>query len=158
MAAMADMRFVEVVARRATAMARGAEFYRMLRITDFRLQHVVLSSQLGDVNQITLLRRLPRTFIDCHCLILLVQMLKADRAANLFNQLRRNCIDCMMCSIMLHLRPVLVLVITHHGVPNLFRFGLITAFQQRTRIFREVNARAAVQRLGGLGKCFTVQE
>lgn len=65
----------------------------------------------------------------------------------------------MMCSIMLHLRPVLVLVITHHGVPgNLFRFGLITAFQQRTRIFREVNARAAVQRLGGLGKCFTVQE
>ena len=45
--------------RRATAMARGAEFYRMLRITDFRLQHVVLSSQLGDVNQITLLRRLP---------------------------------------------------------------------------------------------------
>lgn len=69
--------FVEVVARRATAMARGAEFYRMLRITDFRLQHVVLSSQLGDVNQITLLRRLPRTFIDCHCLILLVQMLKS---------------------------------------------------------------------------------
>ncbi|SQC88693.1 Uncharacterised protein [Klebsiella pneumoniae] len=63
--------------RRATAMARGAEFYRMLRITDFRLQHVVLSSQLGDVNQITLLRRLPRTFIDCHCLILLVQMLKS---------------------------------------------------------------------------------
>ena len=71
-----DMRFVEVVARRATAMARGTEFYRMLRITDFRLQHIVLSSQLGDVNQITLLRRLPRTFIDCHCLILLVQMLK----------------------------------------------------------------------------------
>ena len=72
-----DMRFVEVVARRAAAMARGAEFYRMLRITDFRLQHVVLSSQLGDVNQITLLRRLPRTFIDCHCLNLLVQMLKS---------------------------------------------------------------------------------
>lgn len=32
-----DMRFVEVVARRATAMARGAEFYRMLRITDFQV-------------------------------------------------------------------------------------------------------------------------
>ena len=72
-----DMRFVEVVTRRAAAMAGGAEFDRMLRITDFRLQHVVLSSQLGDVNQITLLRRLPRTFIDCHCLILLVQMLKS---------------------------------------------------------------------------------
>ncbi len=50
---------LKIVARRAAAMARGAEFYRMLRITDFRLQHVVLSSQLGDVNQITLLRRLP---------------------------------------------------------------------------------------------------
>jgi hypothetical protein len=54
-------------------MARGAKLHRMLRVADFRLQHVVLSSQLGDVNQITLLRRLTRTFIDCHCLILLVQ-------------------------------------------------------------------------------------
>lgn len=105
-------------------MARGAEFYRMLRITDFRLQHVVLSSQLGDVNQITLLRRLPRTFIDCHCLILLVQMLKARSCRKPFQSAPQNCIDCMMCSIMLHLRPVLVLVITHHGVPGTC-FGLV---------------------------------
>jgi hypothetical protein len=68
-----NMRFVEVVARRAAAMAGGAKLHRMFRVADFRLQHIVLGSQLGDVNQITLLRRLTRTLIDCHCLILLVQ-------------------------------------------------------------------------------------
>ena len=70
-----NMLLIEIVAPCATAMAGGAKLNRMLRIARFRLQHIVLSGQLGDVNQITLLCRLTRTFIDCHCLILLVQSL-----------------------------------------------------------------------------------
>ena len=66
---------VEVVARRAAAVTGGAKLHRMFRVADFRLQHIVLGSQLGYVNQITLLRRLTRALIDCHCLILLVQKL-----------------------------------------------------------------------------------
>ena len=70
-----NMLLVEVMARRAAAMAGGAKLHRMFRIAYFRLQHIVLGSQLGDVNQITLLRRLTCALIDCHCLILLVQKL-----------------------------------------------------------------------------------
>ena len=68
-----NMLLVEVVARRAAAVTGGAKLHCMFRVANFRLQHIVLGSQLGDVNQITLLRRLTRALIDCHCLILLVQ-------------------------------------------------------------------------------------
>lgn len=67
--------------------------------------------------------------------------------------------DCMMCSIMLHLRPVLVLVITQYGVPgDMFRFGLVAILQQRLLVAREIDAGTAVQRLGRLSKRFVIQE
>ncbi len=61
-----NMLLIEVMAPCAATMARGAKLHRMLRVARFRLQYVVLRGQLSDVNQITLLRRLPCAFTVRH--------------------------------------------------------------------------------------------
>ncbi|CNT60362.1 Uncharacterised protein [Salmonella enterica subsp. enterica serovar Bovismorbificans] len=83
-----NMRFVETVTTCAAAMAGSAKFHGMFCIPCLRFQYIILRRQLGDVNQITLLRGLSCAVVDCHCLVLLMQGLNCS--ANLFNQFRRE--------------------------------------------------------------------
>ncbi|SQC35883.1 Uncharacterised protein [Kluyvera cryocrescens] len=113
------MLFVEAVTTCAPAVTGSTEFHRMFRIAHFRLQHVVLRRQLSNIDQITLLCRLTRTGMVCHCLVLLMQGLdfQYEMVPQTFSiSSTGNCIDCMICSTMLHLRPVFVLVMTQYGV------------------------------------------
>ncbi|SLT11864.1 Uncharacterised protein [Klebsiella pneumoniae] len=61
-----NMLLIEVMAPCTATMARGTKLHRMLRVARFRPQYVVLRGQLSDVNQITLLCRLPCAFTVRH--------------------------------------------------------------------------------------------
>ena len=83
-----NMRLVKTMTTCTAAMSGRTELNSVLSVPCRWFQYIVLCRQLGDVNQITLLRRLTCTVVDCHCLVLLMQGLNCS--ANLFNQFRRE--------------------------------------------------------------------
>ena len=83
-----NMRLVKTMTTCTAAMSGRTELDGVLSVPCRWFQYIVLCRQLGDVNQITLLRRLTCTVVDCHCLVLLMQGLNCS--ANLFNQFRRE--------------------------------------------------------------------